>query len=134
MAEERRKGISLPQITRRSVRKILSAGGIRGLWGSAVEVIQKSRPAVRGVLIMTDPDGVLVQVDRNTIVSIPIHKVRTVKRDPAPQAWPLPSCRSDGSICGMYSLCEWTKQKEDPTPSILKGSYHIFATTRRMTA
>ena len=73
------KKSSFAKITRCAVRLILWEGGIRGLRGLPVEVVQTEGPSVFGILIATGPRGVQVKTD-TAIVRIPVFDVTTVRR------------------------------------------------------
>lgn len=110
MIEKGRK-YALPAHTRAGVAKYLTAGGLKFLYGTAVEVVRRDRSIVAGRFVTSDPAGVILETAPDEITAIPIREVRTLRRPRPPRAggWPSAWCVGDCSACGRITLCRRTQ-------------------------
>ena len=110
MIEKGRK-YALPTHTRAGVAKYLTAGGLKFLYGTAVEVVRRDRSIVAGRFVASDPAGVILETAPDEITAIPLADVRTVRRPRANRAgaWPSTWCITDCSACGRITLCRRTQ-------------------------
>ena len=112
MIEKGRK-YALPAHTRAGVAKYLSGDPLRLLHGEPVEVVRRDRSIVAGLLVLTGPDGVILETAPDEITAIPIREVRTLRRPRPPRAggWPSAWCITDCSACGRITLCHRTRDQ-----------------------
>ncbi|HIH02850.1 MAG TPA: hypothetical protein HA263_03020 [Methanoregulaceae archaeon] len=108
---EKGENAPLPTHSRTLLIKYLAGGGPNLLRGEPVEVVRLDRSTVAGLLVLTGPEGVIVETGADEIAAIPLRDVRTVRRPRTPTPWPTRLCVTDCSACGAITLCRSTRDR-----------------------